>query len=62
MRLYLHNVGNFVSAYVVNPVANMLGDDIANRFIVSAVALVVIGIVALVKAPTTDAQALDSQG
>ena len=57
-----YNVGNFVSAYVVNPVANMLGDDIANRFIVSAVALVVIGIVALVKAPTTDAQALDSQG
>ena len=56
-----YNVGNFVSAYVVNPVANMLGDDIANRFIVSAVALVVIGIVALVKAPTTDAQALDSQ-
>ena len=57
-----YNVGNFISAYVVNPVANMLGDDIANRFIVSAVALVVIGIVALVKAPTTDAQALDSQG
>ena len=57
-----YNVGNFVSAYVVNPVANMLGDDIANRFIVAAVALVVIGIVALVKAPTTDAQALDSQG
>lgn len=56
-----YNVGNFVSAYVVNPVANMLGDDIANRFIVAAVALVVIGIVALVKAPTTDAQALDSQ-
>lgn len=57
-----YNVGNFISAYVVNPVANMLGDDIANRFIVSAVALVVIGIVALIKAPTTDAQALDSQG
>ena len=57
-----YNVGNFISAYVVNPVANMLGDDIANRFIISAVALVVIGIVALIKAPTTDAQALDSQG
>lgn len=57
-----YNVGNFISAYVVNPVANMLGDDIANRFIVSAAALVVIGIVALIKAPTTDAQALDSQG
>lgn len=57
-----YNVGNFVSAYVVNPIANMMGDDIANRFIVSAVALVVIGVVALIKAPTTDAQALDSQG
>lgn len=57
-----YNVGNFVSAYVVNPIANMMGDDIANRFIVSAIALVVIGVVALIKAPTTDAQALDSQG
>lgn len=57
-----YNVGNFVSAYVVNPIANMMGDDIANRFIVSAVALVVIGVVALIKAPTTDAQALDLQG
>lgn len=57
-----YNVGNFVSAYVVNPIANMMGDDIANRFIVSAVALVVIGVVVLIKAPTTDAQALDSQG
>ncbi len=56
-----YNVGNFISAYVVNPVANMLGEDIANRFIVSAAALAVIGIVACVKAPTTDAQALDSQ-
>ena len=56
-----YNVGNFISAYVVNPVANMLGEDIANRFIVSAAALAVIGIVACVKAPTTDPQALDSQ-
>ncbi len=56
-----YNVGNFISAYVVNPVANMLGEDIANRFIVSAAAVAVIGIVACVKAPTTDAQALDSQ-
>ncbi|MDE6829421.1 MAG: MFS transporter, partial [Lachnospiraceae bacterium] len=52
-----YNVGNFISAYVVNPVANMLGEDIANRFIVSAAAVAVIGIVACVKAPTTDAQA-----
>lgn len=57
-----YNVGNFISAYIVNPLANMMGDDIANRFIVSAAALAVIGIVACVKAPTTDAQALDSQG
>ena len=33
-----------------------------DRFILSAVALLVIGIIALVKAPTTDAEALDSQG
>ena len=56
-----YNVGNFVSAYVVNPIANMIGDDIANRFIISAVALAIIGVIALIKAPTTDAQALDSQ-
>lgn len=56
-----YNVGNFISAYVVNPLANMLGEDIANRFIVSAASLAVIGIIACVKAPTTDAQALDSQ-
>ena len=57
-----YNVGNFVSAYVVNPIANMMGEDISNRFIFSAIALVVIGIVACIKAPTTDAQALDTQG
>lgn len=56
-----YNVGNFISAYVVNPVAGLMGDDIANRFTVSAAALAVIGIVACLKAPTTDAQALDSQ-
>lgn len=57
-----YNVGNFISAYIVNVMANAMGDDIANRFIVSAVALVVIGLIACIKAPTTDAQALDSQG
>lgn len=57
-----YNVGNFISAYIVNTMADKMGDDIANRFIVSAIALVVIGLVACVKAPTTDAQALDSQG
>lgn len=56
-----YNVGNFVSAYVVNPAANMLGSDISNRFLLSAAALAVIGIIACIKAPTTDAQALDSQ-
>lgn len=57
-----YNVGNFISSYLVNPMANMLGDDIQYRFIVSAVALVIIGLIACIKAPTTDAQALDSQG
>lgn len=57
-----YNVGNFISAYVVNAMANVMGDDIANRFIISAVALVVVGVIACIKAPTTDAQALDSQG
>lgn len=57
-----YNVGNFISSYLVNPLANMLGDDIQYRFIVSAAALVIIGLAACIKAPTTDAQALDSQG
>lgn len=57
-----YNVGNFVSAYVVNPVADLLGGDISYRFLLSAAALLVIGFVACIKAPTTDSQALDSQG
>ena len=57
-----YNVGNFISAYLVNPVAAMMGDDISNRFIVAAVGLAAVGVLALVKAPTTDQQALDSQG
>lgn len=56
-----YNVGNFISAYIVNAMASVMGDDIANRFIISAIALAIIGIIACVKAPTTDAQALDSQ-
>ncbi len=55
-----YNVGNFISAYVVNVMAKFIGDDIADRFIVSAAALVVVGIIACIKAPTTDAQALDA--
>jgi MFS family permease len=55
-----YNVGNFISAYVVNIMAKFMGNDIADRFIVSAAALVVIGIIACIKAPTTDAQALDA--
>lgn len=43
-----YNVGNFISAYVVNAMASILGDDIANRFLVSAAALVVIGLVACI--------------
>ncbi len=57
-----YNVGNFVSAYIVNPLADAMGGEISQRFIVSAVALAVIGVIACVKAPTTDEQALDSQG
>jgi MFS family permease len=56
-----YNVGNFVSAYVVNPVADLFGGDISTRFLLSAAALLVIGFVACIKAPTTDSQALDSQ-
>ena len=56
-----YNLGNFLSAYIVNPVAAMLGANISMRFILSAVALLIIGIVACIKAPTTDQQALDSQ-
>ena len=56
-----YNVGNFISAYIVNAMATVLGDDISDRFIISAIALAIIGIIACVKAPTTDAQALDSQ-
>ena len=56
-----YNVGNFISAYIVNAMATVLGDDISDRFIISAIALAIIGIIACIKAPTTDAQALDSQ-
>jgi len=57
-----YNVGNFISAYIVNAMANIMSDDISSRFIVSALALVVIGVVACIKPPVSDAQALDSQG
>ena len=56
-----YNVGNFISAYIVNAMASVMGDDISDRFIISAIALAIIGIIACIKAPTTDAQALDSQ-
>lgn len=58
-----YNLGNFLSSYLVNPLAAAIGgDDISYRFIVAAVALLLIGIIACIKAPTTDQQALDSQG
>ncbi len=57
-----YNVGNFISAYIVNPVASAISDDISMRFIVAAIGLLVIGIIACIKAPTTDQQALDTQG
>lgn len=56
-----YNVGNFLSAFIVNPVAEMFSQDISMRFIVSAIGLVVIGIISCVKAPVTDKQALDAQ-
>lgn len=56
-----YNVGNFLSPYVVNAMSSIIGTDISSRFIVSGIALAIIGIIACVKAPTTDAQALDSQ-
>lgn len=57
-----YNVGNFISAYIVNAMAGVIGEDISSRFIVSALALVIIGAVTCIKPPVTDAQALDSQG
>lgn len=57
-----YNVGNFISAYIVNPIAAAMGDDIKNRFIVAGVGLIIMGVISLIKAPTTDQQALDSQG
>lgn len=56
-----YNVGNFFSAFIVNPLANVISADISSRFIVSAVALAIIGIVSCIKAPVTDKQALDAQ-
>ena len=56
-----YNVGNFLSAFIVNPVANAISTDISSRFIVSAIGLAIIGVVACVKAPVTDKQALDAQ-
>lgn len=56
-----YNVGNFLSAFIVNPLANAISSDISSRFIVSAVALAVIGVISCVKAPVTDKQALDAR-
>lgn len=56
-----YNVGNFLSAFIINPLANMFGEDISMRFLVSAIGLAVVGILACVKAPVTDEQALDAQ-
>lgn len=56
-----YNIGNFISAYIVNAAAGVLGEGIEKRFIFSAAALVIIGAVICIKAPVTDAQALDVQ-
>ena len=56
-----YNVGNFFSSYIVNTAAGLLGNDIGDRFIIAAAGLAITGIITCVKAPVTDAQALDSQ-
>lgn len=56
-----YNVGNFLSAFIINPLANMFSADISMRFLVSAIGLAVVGVIACVKAPVTDEQALDAQ-
>ena len=56
-----YNVGNFLSAFIINPLANMISTDISMRFLVSAIGLAIVGIIACVKAPVTDEQALDAQ-
>ena len=43
------------------PAAGLLGNDIGDRFIIAAAGLAITGIITCVKAPVTDAQALDSQ-
>ncbi|OKZ75661.1 MAG: MFS transporter [Clostridiales bacterium 36_14] len=56
-----YNVGNFLSAFIINPLANMFSTDISMRFLVAAIGLAIVGILACVKAPVTDEQALDAQ-
>ena len=56
-----YNVGNFLSAFIINPLANMISTDISMRFLVSAIGLAVVGVIACIKAPVTDEQALDAQ-
>lgn len=56
-----YNVGNFLSAFIINPIANMFSADISMRFVVSAIGLAVVGVLACIKAPVTDEQALDAQ-
>lgn len=56
-----YNVGNFLSAFIINPLANMFSADISMRFLVSAIGLAVVGVLACIKAPVTDEQALDAQ-
>lgn len=54
------NLGCFVSAYVINPLSSMFGEAIELRFIISGIALLIIGIVTCLKSPITDKQAIDA--
>lgn len=54
------NLGSFISAYVINPLSGLFGSDIQLRFIISGIALLLIGLLTCFKPPITDKQAMDA--
>ncbi|WP_303971855.1 MFS transporter [Faecalicoccus pleomorphus] len=56
-----YNFGIFLSAYVLNPLSSIFSESIGTRYILSGIGMAIVGILACIKAPTTDQQALDSQ-
>ena len=54
------NLGSFISAYVINPLAGLFGSDIRLRFIISGIALLLIGLLTCIRSPITDKQAIDA--